>query len=60
MQIKENYAQIHPVSQFISFTVYQLCSRQCFRKFLIEGLKFLDDVPEVEGYREDGSTLIIG
>ena len=27
---------------------------------VIEGVKFLDDVPEVEGYREDGSTLLIG
>ena len=27
---------------------------------LIEGVKFLDDVLEVEGCRGDGSTLIIG
>ncbi len=27
---------------------------------LIEGVKFLDDVPEVDWYRVDGSTLIIG
>jgi hypothetical protein len=27
---------------------------------LVEGVNFHDDVPEVEGYREDGSTLIIG
>ena len=27
---------------------------------LIGGVKFLDDVFEVEGYRGDGSTLIIG
>lgn len=27
---------------------------------LIEGVKFLDDIPEVEWYRLDGSTLIIG
>ena len=27
---------------------------------LIEGVKFLDDVPEVEWYRVDGNPLIIG
>ncbi len=27
---------------------------------LIEGVKFLDDVPEVEWYKVDGSTLVIG
>ena len=27
---------------------------------LIEGVKFLDDVPEVEWYRVDGNTLVIG
>ena len=47
------------VSLFLSLSI-NFAHASALESSLIEGVKFLDDIPEVEGYREDGSTLIIG
>jgi hypothetical protein len=31
-----------------------------FKQNLIRGVKFLDDIEEVEWYRDEGKTLVIG
>ena len=46
-------------SLFLSLAI-KFVNASALESFLIEGVMFHDDVPEVEGYREDGSTLIIG
>ena len=46
-------------SLFLSLSI-NFVHASALKSSLIEGVKFLDDIPEVEGYREDGSTLIIG
>ena len=46
------------VSLFLSLSI-NFAHASALESSLIEGVKFLDDVPEEEGYREDGSTLII-
>ena len=45
-------------SLFLSLSI-NFVHASALESSLIEGVKFLDDVAEVEGYREDGSTLII-
>ena len=47
------------VSLFLSLSI-NFAHASALESSLIEGVKFLDDVLEVEGYRGDGSTLIIG
>ena len=47
------------VSLFLSLSI-NFAHASTLESALIEGVKFLDDVPEVEWYRVDGSTLIIG
>ena len=46
-------------SLFLSLSI-NFVHASALESSLIEGVKFLDDVPEVEGCREDGSTLLIG
>ena len=46
-------------SLFLSLSI-NFVHASALESSLIEGVKFFDDIPEVEGYREDGSTLIIG
>ena len=46
-------------SLFLSLSI-NFVHASALESSLIEGVKFLDDVLEVEGYRGDGSTLIIG
>jgi hypothetical protein len=45
-------------SLFLSLSI-NFVHASALESSLIEGIKFLNDVPEVEGYREDGSILII-
>jgi hypothetical protein len=45
-------------SLFLSLSI-NFAHASALESSLIEGVKLLDDVPEVEGCREDGSTLII-
>jgi hypothetical protein len=47
------------VSLFLSLSI-KFSHASALESSLIERVKFLDDVPEVEGCREDGSTLLIG
>ena len=47
------------VSLFLSLSI-NFSHASALESSLIEGVKFLDDVPEVEWYRVDGNTLIIG
>ena len=47
------------VSLFLSLSI-NFAHASALESSLIEGVKFLDDVLEVEGYRGDGSTLLIG
>jgi hypothetical protein len=47
------------VSLFLSLSI-NFVHASALESTLIEGIKFLDDVPEVEWYRVDGRTLIIG
>jgi hypothetical protein len=47
------------VSLFLSLSI-NFAHASALESSLIEGVMFLDDVLEVEGYRGDGSTLIIG
>ena len=46
-------------SLFLSMSL-NFASANSLERSMIEGVKFLDDVPEVEWYRVDGRTLIIG
>ena len=46
-------------SLFLSLSI-NFVHASALKSSLIEGVKFLDDVLEVEGCRGDGSTLIIG
>jgi hypothetical protein len=45
-------------SLFLSLSI-NFVRASALENSLIEGIKFLNDGPEVEGYREDGSILII-
>ena len=47
------------VSLFLSLSI-NFSHASALESSLIERVKFLDNVPEVEGCREDGSTLLIG
>ena len=47
------------VSLFLSLSI-NFAHASALESSLIEGVKFLDDVLEVEGCREVGRTLIIG
>ena len=47
-------------TSLILLTSFTLAQANALEDSLIQGIKFLDDVPEVEWYRVDGSTLIIG
>ena len=46
-------------SLFLSLSI-NFVHASALESSLIEGVKFLDDIPEVEGYREDRIILIIG
>lgn len=47
------------VSLFLALSI-NFAHASALESALIKGVKFLDDVPEVQWYRVDGSTLIIG
>jgi hypothetical protein len=47
-------------TSLILLTSFTLAQANALEDSLIQGIKFLDDVPEVEWYRADGRSLIIG
>ncbi|MBT5632505.1 MAG: hypothetical protein HOJ13_07220 [Nitrospina sp.] len=48
------------LASLILLTFISFAHANALENALIEGVKFLDDVPEVEWYRVEGDSLIIG
>ena len=62
MQIEPKKSMLKPtlLAILILSTFFTLAHANSLENALIDGVKFLDDVPEVEWYRVDGRSLIIG
>ncbi len=48
------------ITSIFFFLTINFAHANAIESAFIEGVKFLDDIPEVEWYRVDGRTLIIG
>ena len=62
MQIEPKKSMLKPtlLAILILSTFFTSAHANSLENALIDGVKFLDDVPEVEWYRVDGRSLIIG
>ena len=61
MQIEPKKSMLKPtlLAILILSTFFTSAHANSLENTLIDGVKFLDDVPEVEWYRVDGRSLII-
>jgi hypothetical protein len=48
------------IASLILLTSFTFAHATAFEDAVIEGVKFLDDIPDVEWYRVEGKSLIIG